>query len=102
AYFILKEVINKISEHYSLVIQDELLVKFIFHCSCMIERVIIKESLVYKSYEERISRNKELYLVIKESFKLVEETFDIIISDMEYANILDIFESQYDTDKFKS
>ncbi|HBF6980250.1 TPA: sigma 54-interacting transcriptional regulator [Clostridioides difficile] len=102
AYFILKEVINRISEHYSLVIQDELLVKFIFHCSCMIERVIIKESLVYKSYEERISRNKELYLVIKESFKLVEETFDIIISDMEYANILDIFESQYDTDKFKS
>ncbi|MGG5429430.1 sigma-54-dependent transcriptional regulator [Clostridioides difficile] len=102
ACFILKEVINRISEHYSLVIQDELLVKFIFHCSCMIERVIIKESLVYKSYEERISRNKELYLVIKESFKLVEETFDIIISDMEYANILDIFESQYDTDKFKS
>lgn len=102
AHFILKEVINRISEHYSLVIQDELLVKFIFHCSCMIERVIIKESLVYKSYEERISRNKELYLVIKESFKLVEETFDIIISDMEYANILDIFESQYDTDKFKS
>ncbi|WP_272865132.1 PRD domain-containing protein [Clostridioides difficile] len=49
-----------------------------------------------------MSRNKELYLVIKESFKLVEETFDIIISDMEYANILDIFESQYDTDKFKS
>ena len=102
AYFILKEVINRISEHYSLVIQDELLVKFIFHCSCMIERVIIKESLVYKSYEERISRSKELYLVIKESFKFVEETFDIIISDMEYANILDIFESQYDTDKFKS
>ncbi|HDJ1466995.1 TPA: sigma 54-interacting transcriptional regulator [Clostridioides difficile] len=102
ACFILKEVINRISEHYSLVIQDELLVKFIFHCSCMIERVIVKESLVYKSYEERISRNKELYLVIKESFKLVEETFDIIISDMEYANILDIFESQYDTDKFKS
>lgn len=102
SYFILKEVINRISEHYSLVIQDELLVKFIFHCSCMIERVIIKESLVYKSYEERISRSKELYLVIKESFKLVEETFDIIISDMEYANILDIFESQYNTDKFKS
>lgn len=102
AYFILKEVINRISEHYSLVIQDELLVKFIFHCSCMIERIIIKESLVYKSYEERISRSKELYLVIKENFKLVEETFDIIISDMEYANILDIFESQYDTDKFKS
>lgn len=102
AYFILKEVINRISEHYSLVIQDELLVKFIFHCSCMIERIIIKEPLVYKSYEERISRSKELYLVIKENFKLVEETFDIIISDMEYANILDIFESQYDTDKFKS
>ncbi|EQI49475.1 putative transcription antiterminator domain protein, partial [Clostridioides difficile Y184] len=62
----------------------------------------IQELKGNKAYEERISRNKELYLVIKESFKLVEETFDIIISDMEYANILDIFESQYDTDKFKS
>lgn len=101
AYFILKEVINKISSYYSIVIEDELLVKFIFHCSCMIERIIIKDTLVYNCYEERINRSKDFYLVIKDCFNLVEENFGITISNMEYANILDIFESQYDTDCFK-
>lgn len=101
AYFILKEVINKISSYYSIVIEDELLVKFIFHCSCMIERIIIKDTLVYNCYEERINRSKDFYLVIKDCFNIVEENFGITISNMEYANILDIFESQYDTDCFK-
>lgn len=101
AYFILKEVINKISNYYSIVIEDELLVKFIFHCSCMIERIIIKDTLVYNCYEERINRSKDFYLVIKDCFNIVEENFGITISNMEYANILDIFESQYDTDCFK-
>lgn len=101
AYFILKEVINKISSYYSIVIEDELLVKFIFHCSCMIERIIIKDTLVYNRYEERINRSKDFYLVIKDCFNIVEENFGITISNMEYANILDIFESQYDTDCFK-
>lgn len=101
AYFILKEVINKISNYYSIVIEDEILVKFIFHCSCMIERIIIKDTLVYNCYEERINRSKDFYLVIKDCFNIVEENFGITISNMEYANILDIFESQYDTDCFK-
>lgn len=102
AYKILKEVINKVGEHYNLYISDDMLVKFVFHCCCMIERSILKNYLTYKSYEERINSSKNLYIAIKNYFKLAEDIFDISISDMEYASILDIFEQQYGTDAFKN
>lgn len=101
AYKILKEVISKIGERYKLYISDDMMVKFVFHCCCMIERAILKNYLTYKFYEERISRSRELYITIKNYFKLVEDIFDLSISDMEYASILDIFEQQYGTDAFK-
>lgn len=101
AYTVLNEVINKICDTYNLYIYDDVLVKFIFHCSCMIERCIVKDYLTYKSYEDRLKRSEKLYEVIKAAFKIVEETFAVTIWDMEYANILDIFESQYGTDVFK-
>lgn len=100
AFIVLKQVINNISNYYGLSVDDDMLVKFIFHCCCMIERAIVKDYLPYKSYEERINRSKNLYSTIKKHFGIVEETFAINISDIEYANILDIFESQYGTDVF--
>jgi transcriptional regulator with AAA-type ATPase domain/transcriptional regulatory protein LevR len=96
-FIILKKVLNKIALHYSLVINDDLLVKFIFHCSCMIERAILKDELVYKNYDNRINRSRELYDVIKNEFIVVEESFGIKISDMEYASLIDLFELQYGT-----
>lgn len=99
AYSVLYDVIQNICSHYNVQCDDALLVKFIFHCSCMIERAIIKDNVPYKDCQERINKNIEIYNVIKEYFEPVEEVFGINISDMEYANIMDLLEIHFNTQK---
>ena len=97
AYSVLYDVIHNICSHYNVKCDDALLVKFIFHCSCMIERAIIKDNVPYKDCKERINKNIERYNVIKNYFEPVEEIFGITISDMEYANIMDLLEIHFNT-----
>lgn len=98
AYFVLRKAMESFSEETGIEIEDDMVVKFVFHCCCMIERIIMKDVLSYKRYEERIQGSYPLYVLLKRVFKVVEETFAIQITNMEYASILDIFEMQYGRD----
>lgn len=97
AYSVLYEVIHNICLHYNIECDNALLVKFIFHCSCMIERAIVKDNLNYKDCSERINKDIDKYEIIKKFFEPVEEIFGINISDMEYANIMDLLEIHFNT-----
>lgn len=98
AYFVLRKTMECFSKETGIAIEDDMLVKFVFHCCCMIERIIVKDTLSYKKYEERIQASYTLYVLLKKVFKIVEETFAINITNMEFASILDIFEMQYGRD----
>ncbi|MDI3311418.1 MAG: PRD domain-containing protein, partial [Thermoanaerobacterium sp.] len=76
---------------------DEILVKFLFHCSCMIERVIQDQSLPYEDLDFLKKTHHKLFLVIKKHFEVVEEVFGINIPDSELAYVVEIISTHFNT-----
>ncbi|MDF7639757.1 sigma 54-interacting transcriptional regulator [Lactobacillus sp. ESL0791] len=74
---------------------NELQIKFIFHCSSMIERVIIKDPLPYKHIKELKAADAKLFSDIRQAFKLVENTYFISIPDAELAYVVEIFDTHF-------
>jgi transcriptional regulator with AAA-type ATPase domain/transcriptional regulatory protein LevR len=68
--------------------------KFIIHCSCMIERLITGSALIYQEVEKKIRKNQYLYQSIKNHIQIIEDTFPITVPDTEIAYIMDIYEDQ--------
>ena len=97
AYKILNQVLEKICKAENKIIDDAIIVKFIYHCSCMIERVILTE----KMEEKKVNKKKEenIYQIIRKEFKVVEEIFGIKIPEIEYDDIVDLFKIHFDTQK---
>ncbi len=95
AYKILNQVLEKICNSENRIVDDAILVKFIYHCSCMIERVILKEKNSKRQPNKKIEEN--LYRKIVKEFKIVEETFGIEIPEIEYRDIFDLFKIHFDT-----
>lgn len=97
AYKILNQVLEKICKAENKIIDDAIIVKFIYHCSCMIERVILTE----KREEKKVNKKKEenIYQIIRKEFKVVEEIFGIKIPEIEYDDIVDLFKIHFDTQK---
>lgn len=98
AYKVLYQVLEKICKAENKIIDDAILVKFIYHCSCMIERVILKEKSLEKKTNRKIEEN--LYQRIVKEFKIVEETFGIKIPETEYIDIMDLFKIHFDTQEY--
>lgn len=73
---------------------ENLQIKFLFHTCSMIERLILGESLNYNGIDSLISIKPELYRIIKNCFKDIEEIFFIEIPDTEIGYIMDLLDTQ--------
>ncbi|MBV4431799.1 sigma 54-interacting transcriptional regulator [Clostridium tyrobutyricum] len=87
---VLDKVLGNIENDCNRNIEDILYIKFLFHCSCMVERVIKKDPLPYKNVLDIKRRNKKLFSIVKTRFSIVEETFGIQIPDSEFAYIVEM------------
>ncbi|MCR1898279.1 sigma 54-interacting transcriptional regulator [Irregularibacter muris] len=76
-------------------LDNDILVKFLFHCSCMIERVIKNEVLPYKYMAHFNENRKEMLSKVSSHFVLVEETFGVCIPKTELAHIIEIFDTHF-------
>jgi len=91
----LSEVLDNIALAYDKKIDDAMYIKFLFHCSCMIERVIRNEPLPYKNFSLIESTKEKLFNVIKENFTLVEEVFGIHLPTTELAYIVEMIDTNF-------
>lgn len=91
----LSEVLENIASAYNKEIDDAMYIKFLFHCSCMIERVIRNEALPYKKFSVIKSTKEELFKIIKNNFILVEEVFGIHIPNTELAYIVEMIDINF-------
>ncbi|WP_017211233.1 sigma-54-dependent transcriptional regulator [Clostridium beijerinckii] len=98
----LDEVLKNIASFYGKDIDDAMYIKFLFHCSCMIERAIRNETLPYKKISQIKSAKEQLFEVIKNNFILVEEVFGIHIPNSELAYIVEMVDINFDLNNIKS
>ncbi|WP_252250123.1 sigma-54-dependent transcriptional regulator [Clostridium sp. ZBS13] len=96
---VLNQVLKKIAIDCDNKIDDSLYIKFLFHCSCMIERVIRNESLPYKKFLTIKNSKNKLFNIIKNNFELVEEIFGISIPDSELAYIVEMVDISFNITK---
>lgn len=87
---VLNKVMANIENDCRQTMSDILCIKFLFHCSCMIERVIRNDSLPYKNADIIKNENYNLFSIIKNRFSIVEEIFGIKIPDSEFAYVVDM------------
>ena len=87
---VLDEVLEGIAAENDFSIDDTIHLKFLFHCSCMIERMVRKEPLPYKKFSHIRHQFGELFQSTKQNFELVEEVFGISIPDTEVAYIVEM------------
>lgn len=93
---VLNKVLDNILNEINKPIDNSLITKFVFHCSCMVERAIRKDSLPYKNINLVIENQKDLFYIIKRNLIIVEETFSICIADTEIAYIIEFINTHYD------
>lgn len=91
ATYTLFRVVMKIYEDLELQYSKDITIRFIFHGSFMIERVIRNEALVYKDIPAVIEKNARIYQAIDKNLQLVNQIFGITIPPGEIARITDIF-----------
>jgi len=90
---VLKAILSDLDKN----IDDDIVTKFLFHSSCMVERVIKNNVLDYSSLNI-IKEEKAYYFnIVKSNIQIVEESFDIIIPDTEIAYIVEIIDTHYIT-----
>ncbi|MEG1003635.1 MAG: sigma 54-interacting transcriptional regulator [Clostridium sp.] len=94
---LLESVIMNIGADCKKNIDEISYIKFLFHCSCMIERVIRKEPLPYNNLLCNKIKKDQLFLVVKERFSTVEEIFGITVPDSEFAYIVEMLDISFNT-----
>ena len=94
-YELLKETLFKICSEINSKIDDGLIIKFQFHCAGMLERVLKGETLQYKNFENLKKSKEKLFNVIKESFRVIENSFGITIPDSELCYIVELIDMHY-------
>ncbi|MBA1335932.1 MAG: NtrC family Transcriptional regulator, ATPase domain [Firmicutes bacterium] len=93
AYEVISDSFELLSETYSFEDNKELKIKYIFHFSSMIERLIRKEPLSYKNIKSTITKNNDLYRDVRDSSAIIEECFGIEIPDTEIGYIIDMLDT---------
>lgn len=88
---ILYKTLNAIIKQLQLPYSDNLLIKFIFHCSFTLERCIKNEPLSFPKMKAFINRNNYVYNIIERNFHEVQEVFDCTIPPSEFSFITEIF-----------
>ncbi|MDI3480672.1 MAG: hypothetical protein PWQ97_327 [Tepidanaerobacteraceae bacterium] len=99
---VLNDVLQKILADFGEKLDDDITIKFLFHCSCMVERLIKGEPLFYSNLEELKKARSNVFAVLRKHFELIEEVFGINIPDAELAYVVEMFDTHYDTLSKKS
>jgi len=94
---VLNDVLEKTLADFGKKIDDDITIKFLFHCSCMVERVIKNEPLPYNNLKELINSRNNVFQVLKKRFELIEEVFGISIPDTELAYVVEMLDTHFDT-----
>lgn len=97
AYNILENVLKDILSEIGADTDEEILIKFLFHCSCMIERIIKGDSLPYSNLNSIKNNQSDIFELIKNHFEIVGEVFGISIPDTEIAYIVEMISAYYGT-----
>jgi len=95
AYDILEDTLKKILSDICCEIDEEILIKFLFHCSCMIERVIRGDSLHHNNLDFVRKQQPVLFEAVKKHFESTEEFFGISIPDTELAYVVEMIGTYY-------
>lgn len=88
---LLSTVLLNIYEHSGIIYTDELSIRFLHHCSFMIERNIRNEPLQIKNTNQIIKEMADLYQIIEQEFQIINNHFGIQIPPSELAMIVEIF-----------
>lgn len=72
---------------------SEIVIKFIFHCSHMLERLIRKEPLRFDSLKTFINRNSHLIATLEKHMQAPAEIFGVSIPSSELAYIAEILQA---------
>jgi transcriptional regulator with AAA-type ATPase domain/transcriptional regulatory protein LevR len=92
---VLGDVLENILVDCNKSMDDSINIKFLFHCSCMIERAIRNEALSYKKFINVKTTKEKLFICVKSNFKIVEEVFGITIEDSELAYIVQMLDMHF-------
>ncbi|MGJ7045133.1 sigma-54-dependent transcriptional regulator [Thermoanaerobacterium thermosulfurigenes] len=96
-YPVLKGILNDILNEKDKKVEDEIWIKFLFHCACLIERGIRKDYLPNNDLDVIKSRKNGSFQLIKKHFEAVENLFGIEIPDSEYAYVAEMIDTYIDT-----
>lgn len=84
---VLKDILQDLNIDY----RNEIAISFLLHTSFMIERVIKKETLMYKGISKLVNGNTMIYQSIDTRFKKINDFFNIVIPSSEIAYVVEIF-----------
>ena len=90
---ILKEmegVFNHLTTSLSLKPSRQVTLRFLIHCCCMVERIVINRKPLQMSLENKPALDVRAFSVIKSAFQPIEEAYAIRLSDAEYFYIYEL------------
>lgn len=91
---VIRKSFRTISKMYEIADYNRVLIGYILHMGCMIERCIQKQEMGYDAYEVRIKKDEKLYYAVCTGIKFIEDEFQIKVRDTEVAYIMDIFDTE--------
>ena len=84
------QIINNMME---IMDYNRILIGYLLHLGCMIERIIQKQAMAYSEEEKRIKADEKRYRIIRTAMEIIESTFNITVPDGEVCYIMDIFDT---------
>jgi sigma-54 dependent dga operon transcriptional activator len=84
------EVFYSISRELDDKFSKQIVLRFMIHCCCMVERVLVNRKPLQIAPDKMKKIDKEILSVIKVSFKDIEDSYDIKLSDGEYYYIYEL------------
>lgn len=91
AIVLLSHSLDEILLHLSIQYNENMAIKYYFHCTHMIERLIQKESLSHTNLKSIISRYANETKIIGNALRPIAQTYGIKIPSSEIAYLIDIF-----------
>ncbi len=91
----IKQCISVIEKKLGINMDSGNLIGIALHISCMVDRLLTNELQVeYKEKDKYISYNKELFSLIRQSLKIIEEKYKIDIYEDEVCYIMNFFDCE--------
>lgn len=89
-YKVLHEIMAAIAADCGQHDDDVIRLKFLFHCSCMLERMIRKEPLPHKRCAKVKREKAALFGIVRKRLEPAEEIFGISVPDTEVAYVVEM------------